>query len=586
MTARVLIWSLGRRGAAPTHTLETARALMRRGDLELSLGISTQASRFDDLAALGLPLLAIDTYPARAKPSLLPTLWRLPRAFFAFARFLRRQKIDIVFCPFSHPWNVVFIPLIHFFGCRYVLKVHDGAVHPGDDVSSPQRLIDAEILRADGLVAMTEHVKRQIVSRLGIEPSAIAVAPMGPYEMGAAPRRENAAPTRLLFFGRIMAYKGIDTLLDAFEALRLTHPSLTLTIAGSGDFSPYAARARRLGVEADIRYIPEDEIPAIFSKADIVVLPHREATQSGIVSLAQVAGIPAVAMPVGGLVEQIEDGVTGIVADQATAEGLARAVSRLLDDKALYAAVSEGGLVRSRMVWDVAAVEIAALIRRVDAVRPPRSFWMRGPKRLFDIVASSLALVVASPFALVIAVLVRLDLGAPVLFRHTRPGLRGRPFELLKFRTMRDATDAGGRPLADRERLTPFGRLLRSTSLDELPELWNVLRGDMSLVGPRPLLTDYLAVYTQEQVRRHALRPGLTGWAQVNGRNAQSWDARFRFDLFYVENGSFLLDLRIILLTIWHVLARRGISAEGHETMPRFDDEVRAGRAEGRRGKE
>jgi len=211
---------------------------------------------------------------------------------------------------------------------------------------------------------------------------------------------------------------------------------------------------------------------------------------------------------------------------------------------------------------------------------------MRGPKRLFDIVASSFALVVASPFALVIAVLVRLDLGAPVLFRHTRPGLRGRPFELLKFRTMRDATDAGGRPLADRERLTPFGRLLRSTSLDELPELWNVLRGDMSLVGPRPLLTDYLAVYTQEQVRRHAVRPGLTGWAQVNGRNAQSWDARFRFDLFYVENGSFLLDLRIILLTIWHVLARRGISAEGHETMPRFDDEVRAGRAEGRRGKE
>ncbi len=584
MSIRVLVWSLGRRGAAPTHTLETVRALMRRGDLELSLGVSRQASRFDDLKALGLPLLAIDTYPPEADPSLLPTLWKLPRALLAFALFLRRHKIDVVFCPFSQPWNVAFIPVAHLLGCRYVLKVHDGAVHPGDDISSPQPLIDAEIGEADGLVAMTRHVKAQLVERLGIDPAEVVVAPMGPYEMGEARAREAASPRRLLFFGRVMAYKGIDALLDAFEMLRRMHPELQLTIAGSGDFSTYAARAAALGVDADIRYIPEEDIPAIFSRADIVVLPHREATQSGIISLAQAAGVPAVAMPVGGLVEQIEDGVTGILAKEATARGLTDAVSRLLDDPALYATVSAEGLKRSRAVWDIAATAIAGLIRRVNLARPPRSLWMRGPKRLVDVVVSALALLAAAPFAALIAGMVWVDVGSPVLFRQERPGLRGRRFRLLKFRTMRAAQDAAGRALPDAERLTGFGRFLRSTSLDELPELWNVFKGDMSLVGPRPLLTDYLPVYTDEQARRHAVRPGITGWAQVNGRNAQSWDERLRFDRFYVENASFLLDVRIILLTIWHVLARRGISADGHETMPRFDDEVRAGRAEGRRG--
>lgn len=191
-------------------------------------------------------------------------------------------------------------------------------------------------------------------------------------------------------------------------------------------------------------------------------------------------------------------------------------------------------------------------------------------KRPFDFGAAAVALLVLSPLLLFIAMAVRVFLGKPVLFRQMRPGLGGRPFQLVKFRTMKDAVDASGRPLPDAKRLTRFGRMLRSTSLDELPELWNVLKGDMSLVGPRPLLMQYLGRYSPEQARRHEVLPGLTGWTQVNGRNALSWSDKFKLDLWYVENQSLLLDLKILFKTVGQVLSRRGISAEGSETMPEF----------------
>ena len=191
-------------------------------------------------------------------------------------------------------------------------------------------------------------------------------------------------------------------------------------------------------------------------------------------------------------------------------------------------------------------------------------------KRLIDILGSSAALVVLSPLILAAAMLVRWRMGAPILFVQERPGLRGRPFQMLKFRTMTNAEDADGKPLPSDQRLTPFGRLLRSTSIDELPSLWNVLRGDMSLVGPRPLLMRYLGLYTTEQARRHYVRPGLTGWAQVNGRNAVSWDERFRMDVWYVDNRTLLLDLRIILKTIIFVLKRAGINSKDGKIMEQF----------------
>ena len=191
-------------------------------------------------------------------------------------------------------------------------------------------------------------------------------------------------------------------------------------------------------------------------------------------------------------------------------------------------------------------------------------------KRSFDLVLGVVGAIVALPLIILIALLVRVDVGAPALFRQLRPGRCGVPFELVKFRTMRDACDAGGKALPDAERLTRIGALLRRTSLDELPELWNVICGDMSLVGPRPLLMEYLPLYTREQARRHDVRPGLTGWAQINGRNALGWEEKFRLDVWYVDNQSLLLDVKILMLTVLKVIRREGISALGEATMPRF----------------
>jgi lipopolysaccharide/colanic/teichoic acid biosynthesis glycosyltransferase len=191
-------------------------------------------------------------------------------------------------------------------------------------------------------------------------------------------------------------------------------------------------------------------------------------------------------------------------------------------------------------------------------------------KRLFDFIAALTALIVLSPIFLIVAILVRQKLGSPVLFSQIRPGLDSKPFKMYKFRSMLDAQDAQGNALPDDQRLTSFGHLLRSTSLDELPGLWNILKGDMSVVGPRPLLMEYLPLYTVAQAKRHNVRPGLTGWAQVNGRNAISWDQKFKLDTWYVENQSFWLDIKIILLTIKKVLIRDGISADGEATMTKF----------------
>jgi len=191
-------------------------------------------------------------------------------------------------------------------------------------------------------------------------------------------------------------------------------------------------------------------------------------------------------------------------------------------------------------------------------------------KRIFDVAAAALALVALVPIIAITALAVWRALGTPVLFRQVRPGLGSRPFELVKFRTMREAYDGSGQPLSDAERLTRFGRFLRSTSLDELPQLWNVLKGDMSLVGPRPLLMEYLPLYSPHQARRHEVRPGITGWTQVSGRNALAWEDKFQLDVWYVDNRSFLLDLKIIVLTALRLVRPSGITAAGHDTMPEF----------------
>lgn len=196
-------------------------------------------------------------------------------------------------------------------------------------------------------------------------------------------------------------------------------------------------------------------------------------------------------------------------------------------------------------------------------------------KRALDVLGAAIGLIVFSPILIIISLKICREMGSPVLFRQTRPGRHGKPFQMIKFRTMRDAVDTDGRPLPDAERLTKLGQFLRSSSLDELPELWNVLKGEMSLVGPRPLLMEYLPLYSPEQARRHEVRPGVTGWAQVNGRNAISWDEKFALDVWYVDNRSLWLDMKIIWLTIRKVIKRDGISAAGEATMSKFTGEKR-----------
>ena len=191
-------------------------------------------------------------------------------------------------------------------------------------------------------------------------------------------------------------------------------------------------------------------------------------------------------------------------------------------------------------------------------------------KRLLDIIIASIALILLSPLYFYVAHKVKKNLGSPVLFRQVRPGLHGKPFEMIKFRSMKDAVDAQGKPLPDSERLTPFGKMLRSSSLDEMPELWNVIKGDMSIVGPRPLLMEYLPLYNQEQAKRHLVRPGMTGHAQVNGRNAISWEEKFKLDTWYVENQSVWLDFKIMLKTVKKVLAKDDINEAGEATMSKF----------------
>ena len=191
-------------------------------------------------------------------------------------------------------------------------------------------------------------------------------------------------------------------------------------------------------------------------------------------------------------------------------------------------------------------------------------------KRSFDLTTALMAILVLSPIILLVGFMNRIFLGKPIFFSQQRPGLNGKPFRLLKFRTMKDAVDRKGHPLPDAERLSRYGKFLRSTSMDELPGLWNVVKGEMSLVGPRPLLMEYLPLYTKGQARRHDVRPGITGWAQVNGRNAISWDEKFAADIWYVDNQSLALDFKILFMTIGKVIKKDGVSAEGEATMPRF----------------
>jgi len=378
----------------------------------------------------------------------------------------------------------------------------------------------------------------------------------------------------LLFVGRLTDDKGVLDLAAAFATLADERSNVHLVIAGPDESSlrgritaACARHTTRLHL-VDFTERPEE----VMAAADVLCLPSYREGFGSVVIEAAACGIPAVASRIYGIVDAVDEGHTGLLHTPRNVGELTDVLRRVTSDEQLRRTL--GDAARARAVSDFAANRLTAALasfyaESLDAAAP-RSWYRVFGKRAFDVVVASLGLTLLLPVYAALAVVVRLMLGAPVLFRQRRPGLNGRPFSLMKFRSMTDRYDERGRLLPDHERLTAFGRFLRASSLDELPELWNVLVGDMSLVGPRPLLMEYLARYSPRQARRHDVKPGITGLAQVQGRNALPWTERFELDVLYVRNLSLALDLAILLRTAWHVIARRGISQPGHSTAEEF----------------
>jgi lipopolysaccharide/colanic/teichoic acid biosynthesis glycosyltransferase/glycosyltransferase involved in cell wall biosynthesis len=382
------------------------------------------------------------------------------------------------------------------------------------------------------------------------------------------------------FVGRFVKDKGIRQLVESFQQLREAYPSLCLLLVGDFEHAdPVEPEVRRY-IESEgaiIRPGFVSDTAPYYGLMDVLALPTYREGFPGVPLEAQASGIPVVTTRATGAVDSIVDGVTGFLVPVGNSEALTNAIGTLLRDSGLRQRMGEAG--RERMERDFHPEFIwGALVRlyrdlvEEELGHPRMAFENRllWAKRFFDLALSSCALVLLSPLLAAVAIVVWVYLGSPVLFRQERAGWRGCRFDCLKFRTMTDARDANGQLLPDAQRLTRLGRFLRATSLDELPELINVIRGEMSLVGPRPLLAKYLERYSVEQMRRHDIRPGITGWAQINGRNAVNWHQRFELDLWYVDHWSFGLDVSILCRTLWQVVRREGIARQGHATMPEF----------------
>ena len=389
------------------------------------------------------------------------------------------------------------------------------------------------------------------------------------------------APVFLLI-ARLLRDKGIGEYIGAARQVRARHPQARFLLVGPLDPSPDSYTQADLDAwqaEGVIEYLGElrDVRPAL-AACRIYVLPsYREGTPRTVLE-AMALGRPVITTDAPGCRETVSDGVNGFLVPVGDAGALAARMDTLIGDPALAARMGEAGLRLAREKYDVELVNrsmlgaLGLLLPASETLPVPRPRRLGDLfKRGLDVLLSGLGLLVLSLPLLLLAALVRWRLGGPVLFRQVRPGLHGRPFTLFKFRSMTDGRGPGGELLPDAARLTCFGQFLRSSSLDELPGLWNVLRGEMSLVGPRPLLTQYLPLYTAHQARRHEVRPGITGWAQVNGRNAISWTQKFEYDVDYVDRRSLAFDLHILRLTLQKVIRRDGISAQGEATMPAFN---------------
>ena len=472
----------------------------------------------------------------------------------------------------------------------------------------PEFAIDIGVLRNRALISLSRRLERFLYRRAahllvnspayrdylvakGVPPDKITLIANGTDPTmfdrdasGASVRQAFGLTDKFVvtYAGALGMANDLDTVLRAAARLR-EDSQIHFLLIGDGKQRPHLeSLARQLNV-ANVTFAgarPKSAIAELLAASDACVatlkaIPMFRTTYPNKVFDYMAAGRPTV-LAIDGVIRQVvEAAAGGVFVPPGDAAALADAVRALSADR--ERAAEMGRRARAYVVEHFdrrqQADAFAALLRRLaTSTEPPFRMlsYRRAGKRLFDLLLTVPSLILLAPLLLLLALLVRLKLGSPVLFRQRRPGLRGRAFTLMKFRTMTDARDADGRLLPDGERLTGFGKFLRATSLDELPELFNVLKGEMSLVGPRPLLMEYLDRYTSEQARRHEVKPGLTGWAQVNGRNALQWEDKFKLDVWYVDRASLWLDLRILARTLIQLVKREGISAEGHATMPFF----------------
>lgn len=375
--------------------------------------------------------------------------------------------------------------------------------------------------------------------------------------------------------GRLVLEKGYAEL---FEAARTLPRNARLVVVGPSD--PEKTDSVPSSVitdaqEAGVLFLGHrEDVERIYPLFDVFVLAsHREGFPRACMEAAA-SGLPVVATDIRGCRQVVSHGQNGFLVPIKHPERLAAAITALVNDAGLRTRMGAAGRVKAEADFDEQAV-VGTVLSTYSRLSPRRRRWPLVAKRCLDIAGSLAALVVLSPLIAIVALLIRVRLGRPVFFTQQRPGLEGRPFTIVKFRTMADVRDGDGHLLPDSDRMTRLGRLLRAWSLDELPELVNVVRGEMSLVGPRPLLPGYLDQYSRRQARRHEVRPGITGWAQVNGRNLTRWHERLEMDVWYVENWSLRLDVSILVNTLRSVFARTGISHDGHATMPLFSNDAR-----------
>ncbi|MBS3909310.1 MAG: sugar transferase [Actinobacteria bacterium] len=396
------------------------------------------------------------------------------------------------------------------------------------------------------------------------------------------------------YVGRIVRDKGIAELAGAWNVLRKQSPEFHLVVVGAFESQDPVQEdvIQMLYDDARVHFTGRVKDPSeLYGVMDVLALPSYREGFPVVPMEAAAMAVPVVATRVPGCIDAVQDNVTGALVPAYDAAALREAIARYLQDPELRRAHGQAGRMRverdfqPEVIWEALYAEYGRLLKEkrlfsdsteskhahsIPGKKSYRFLISRALKAAIDFGVALVGLVVLSPLLVAIALLVRIYLGSPVLFRQERPGFKGAPFIIYKFRTMSNARDSHGELLPDEERLNRLGSFLRSSSLDELPELLNVLKGEMSLVGPRPLMMEYLDRYTPEQARRHDVKPGITGWVQINGRNLLTWDEKFVLDLWYVDNWTWWLDVKICLMTVLKVLKREGISAEGYAVMPEF----------------